>query len=81
MKMKPSASSAMMCSPGGHHKASTFEIDKSVRESAIKLRDTAVLARLAGGDMVAIEAEYHVKCLAALSTEFESYKYKHLQQK
>ena len=52
--------------PSGLHKASTFEIDRSVRESAIKLKDTDLLAKLAGGDMVAIEAKYHLTCLAAL---------------
>ena len=52
--------------PSGLHKTSTFEIDRSVRESAIKLKDTDLLAKLADGDMVAIEAKYHVKCLAAL---------------
>ena len=42
--------------PSGLHKASTFEIDGSVKESAIKLKDTDLLAKLAGSDMVAIEA-------------------------
>lgn len=32
----------------GLHKASTFEIDRSVRESAIRLKDTDLLAKLAG---------------------------------
>lgn len=50
----------------GLHKASTFDIDRSVRESAIKLNNTDILAKLAGGDMVAIEAKYHVKCLVSL---------------
>ena len=43
--------------PCGLHKASTFVIDRSVRESAVRLKDTDLLAKLAGGDMVAIEAE------------------------
>ena len=51
---------------GGLHNASTFEIDRSVRESAMKLKDTDLLAKLASGDMVAIEAKYHAKCLASL---------------
>lgn len=34
--------------PSGLHKASTFEIDRSVRESAIRLKDTDLLAKLAG---------------------------------
>jgi len=34
--------------PSGLHKASTFEIDRSVRKSAIRLKDTDLLAKLAG---------------------------------
>jgi len=34
--------------PSGLHKASTFEIDRSVRESTIRLTDTDLLAKLAG---------------------------------
>ena len=50
----------------GFTKHQLFEIDRSVRESTIKLKDADFLAKLAGGEMVAIEAKYHVKCLAAL---------------
>lgn len=49
----------------GIHIASTFEIKRSVIESAIKLMDTNLLANLAG-DMVAIEVKYQVKCSATL---------------
>ena len=59
MKMKASASSSMM-------QQVNVEIDIIVRESAIKLKDTDLLAKLAGGDTVAIEDKYHVKCLAVL---------------
>ena len=41
-----------MAGPSGLRKTSTFEIDRSVRESAIKLKDTDLLAKLVGGDMV-----------------------------
>lgn len=57
--------------PSGLHKASTFEIDRSVRESAIKLKDTDLLVKLIGGDMVAIEAKCHVKCLVALYNQVQ----------
>ncbi|MGH0140059.1 UNVERIFIED_CONTAM: hypothetical protein FKN15_071279 [Acipenser sinensis] len=33
---------------------------------AIELQDTALLARLAPGDMIALEAKYHLKCLVKL---------------
>ena len=44
----------------------TFQIDRRVRESAALLGDTLLLARLSMGDMVALEAKYHAKCLLAL---------------
>lgn len=50
----------------GLHKASTFGIDQKVRKCATELRDTNLLAKLAAGDMVALDAQYHTKCLAKL---------------
>ena len=52
-------------SDGKLHKASTFEIDNKVRKYATELHDTKLLSKLAGGDMVAIDAVYHTKCLVA----------------
>ena len=46
--------------------ASTFELDKNVRESAMKLKRNDLLAKLFSGDMIAIEAKYHAKCLVSL---------------
>ena len=37
-----------------------------MRECAALVEDTLLLARLSMGDMVALEAKYHVKCLVAL---------------
>lgn len=52
-------------SDGNLHKASTFEIDDKVRKYATELHDTKLLSKLAGGDMVAIDAVYHTNCLVA----------------
>ena len=46
------------------HAAATFGIDFKVRNAARELNDTKLLAKLAGGDMIAIEAKYHTACLA-----------------
>ena len=46
--------------------AATLEIDKKVRRCATDMVDTRLLTKLAGGDMVAIEAEYHANCLTVL---------------
>ena len=48
------------------HSASTFDMDERVRNCALDLGDKALLAKLSAGDMIAIEAKYHSKCLAAL---------------
>lgn len=42
------------------------DTDKKVRQCALELGDTALLAKLAPGDMIALEAKYHSRCLAAL---------------
>ena len=48
------------------HEATTFDIDSHVRQCATDLQDTRLLAKLAGGDMIAIEAKYHRTCLVNL---------------
>ena len=46
--------------------ASTFQVDVRVRQSAVKLQDTALVAKLSAGDMIAQEAKYHTQCLVSL---------------
>ena len=43
---------------------STFGIDSNVHEAAIILilNDTALLAKLSAGDIVALDAMYHLQC-------------------
>lgn len=50
----------------GLHNASTYNIDTNVRKCALELEDSALLAKLAEGDMIAIEAKYHHSCLRSL---------------
>ena len=50
----------------GLHQSSTSDIDARVRRCAIELEDTALLAKLSPGDMVALEAKYHRNCLVKL---------------
>ena len=45
--------------------ASTFQLDSRVRSCALALQDERILAKLSAGDLVAIEAKYHPKCLVA----------------
>jgi len=52
--------------PNSLHKVSTFPLDKRVRKCALQLQDSALLAKLSGGDLVAQEAQYHAPCLVSL---------------
>ena len=44
----------------------TFQVDQHVRKSAELTGDSLLSAKLSLGDMVALEAKYHTKCLLAL---------------
>ena len=45
------------------HNASTYDIDRKVHRCALELEDTSLLAKLAPGDTIALEAKYHGRCL------------------
>ena len=45
---------------------STYQVDNSVRTSALALHDGKLLAKLSAGDMMAQDAKYHPLCLASL---------------
>ena len=47
------------------------KIDSRVRKCAKTLQDTALLAKLSAGDLVALEAKYHAKCRVALYNNAE----------
>lgn len=48
----------------GLHEAATKQIDKKIRKHVHDLKQTNLLAKLAAGDMIAIEAKYHKNCLS-----------------
>ena len=58
----------MPAGASGLHEASTKSIDANVRRCAVELEDTALLAKLAEGDMVVIDAKYHNNCLQQSQT-------------
>ena len=41
-------------------------------DSDDELQDTELLARISGGDLVAIETKYHFKCLSAYKSKYRS---------
>ena len=48
------------------HSVSTLGLDDRVREYATLLSKERLLAKLSGGDLIALEAKYHTKCLSML---------------
>jgi len=46
--------------------ASTFDLEARVRECALQLQDQNLLAKLSTGDLIALEAKYHIQCLVSL---------------
>ena len=48
----------LFCQQGGHlHKFTTFEADESVQQMATELHKTELMARMEGGDLIALEAK------------------------
>ena len=52
----------------------TLEADKTLRQMATDLQETELMARIEGGDHVALEAKYHLECLTALRNYYRSFK-------
>ena len=59
---------------GNLNKAATISLDTRVRQIATELRDTKLLAKLSAGDMIAIDSQYHLKCLATFYSRGRSQK-------
>ena len=47
----------------GHlHEFQTLEADQNICQKAVDLQDTKLVARMEGGDFIALEAKYHLQC-------------------
>jgi hypothetical protein len=57
---------------GKLHECATKKLDEDLRKMAIKLQDTALLARILGVDLVLIEAKYHLDCLIRYRNKYRS---------
>jgi hypothetical protein len=42
------------------HEVSTFDADKNIRNMITELNDTQLMTRIVGGDLIAMEAKYHL---------------------
>jgi len=51
---------------GELREAMTMNVNKRINECARTLNDGKILAKLSGGDVVALELKYHPACLVAL---------------
>ncbi len=57
---------------GQLHNCSTLGLDKELRKMATDLQDTSLLSRISGGDLIAIDAKYHINCLVAYKNRYRS---------
>ena len=55
------------------HEFSTSDADRNVRTMATELQDTELLSKIGGGDLIAIEAKYHLKCLVILRNRYRTF--------
>ena len=67
--------SCIFCSlPFGKlYQCATMELDSDLRKMAEDLQDTALIAKLSGADLIAIEAKYHNKCRIAYRNRHRSF--------
>lgn len=57
---------------GQLHNCSTMGLDQELRQIATELQDASLLSRISGGDLIAIEAKYHINCLVAYKNRYRS---------
>ena len=57
---------------GDLRKAETLALDTRVRRIAVEISDTNLLAKLSVRDMVAVDAVYHLNCLASFYNKHRS---------
>lgn len=55
------------------HECCTHNIDVRLRTMATEMEDTDLLAKLAGGDVIAIEAKYHSSCMTKYKNVYRSH--------
>ena len=58
------------------HDFTSLAVDKKIRDMAKGLEDFELLSRISGGDLVAIEAQYHIGCLTKFRNSCRSLKKK-----
>ncbi len=54
------------------HQVSTYDADTNLRTMITELNDAQLLTRIVGGDLIAVEAKYHLKCQINLRNRYRS---------
>ncbi len=49
-----------------------MKLDHDLRRMATELQDSSLLARISGGDLIAIEAKYHFNCLSTFKNKYSA---------
>ena len=57
---------------GVFYEVSTFDADHNIRAMITELGETKLMTRMAGGDLIASEAKYHLQCLVKLRNQYRS---------
>ena len=60
-------------SSGKLHQYSTLSADNSLRTMSQEMQDLVMMAKICGGDLVAIGARYHLQCLTAYRNKYRSH--------
>ena len=55
---------------GDLRQVSTFETNANIRKIITEINDSRLLVRIVGGDLIAIGAKYHLKCLIELKNRY-----------
>lgn len=58
---------------GDLHLVSTFDADANIRSMITELQDGLLLSRIEGGDLIARDAKYHLKCLVNLRNRYRGH--------
>ena len=70
----------LLCGEGNKlgllHGFSTIEADRNLRRIVTDLQDFELLAKMSGGDLIAIDGKYHMKCLTNLRNKHRSHQRK-----
>ena len=57
---------------GQVHEITTLGADETIRQMATELQETHLMARIEGGDLIALDAKYHLECYISLRNRYRT---------